>query len=223
LIPVTLRRVAPAQTLPRGESGPEAGDGSVAQTCSSVLPRREPTSVSAGFVFSKQNTGISFRACPRSQNAKPATARFGRRGFPYGFSRGIPSSAYTTKYPIPAAPTPRAMAVDTLRQECDERTGEYRENGAGKDRDPLQGVSTHMPLGSHHQGELQTSSLPSIPFTRWTRSLGRKGLAMKCAVSSTDACFQRCSAGYSAMNRPRFSGETPAGSRRDPGPTCPAL
>ena len=30
------------------------------------------------------------------------------------------------------------MAVDTLRQECDERTGEYRENGAGKDRDPLQ-------------------------------------------------------------------------------------
>jgi hypothetical protein len=29
------------------------------------------------------------------------------------------------------------MAVDTLRQECDERTGEYRENGAGKDRDPL--------------------------------------------------------------------------------------
>ena len=30
------------------------------------------------------------------------------------------------------------MAADTLRQECDERIGEYRENGAGKDRDPLQ-------------------------------------------------------------------------------------
>jgi hypothetical protein len=30
------------------------------------------------------------------------------------------------------------MAADILRQECDERTGEYRENGTGKDRDPLQ-------------------------------------------------------------------------------------
>src|SRR5207302_3507874 len=34
-----------------------------------------------------------------------ATARFLRRGFPYGFSRGISRSAYTTKYPIPAALT----------------------------------------------------------------------------------------------------------------------
>ena len=30
------------------------------------------------------------------------------------------------------------MAEDTVRQECDERTGEYRENEAGEDRDPLQ-------------------------------------------------------------------------------------
>ena len=37
------------------------------------------------------------------------------------------------------------MAADTLRQECDERIGEYRENGAGKDRDPLQNVK--LPLG----------------------------------------------------------------------------
>ena len=29
------------------------------------------------------------------------------------------------------------MAEDTVRQECDERTGEYRENEAGEDRDPL--------------------------------------------------------------------------------------
>jgi hypothetical protein len=35
----------------RGESGPEACDGSVVQTCSSVLPPPEPTSVSAGFVL----------------------------------------------------------------------------------------------------------------------------------------------------------------------------
>ena len=29
------------------------------------------------------------------------------------------------------------MAEDTVRQECDERTGEYRENEEGEDRDPL--------------------------------------------------------------------------------------
>ena len=137
LIPATLCRVAPAQTLPRGESGPEAGDGSAAQTCSSVLPRRTPTSVSAGFVFSKQNTGISFRACPRSQNAKPATARFLRRGFPYGFSRGIPC------LPIPGSILSRphrlpAPWVPTQSEECDDRTGEYRENEAGEDCGSLQ-------------------------------------------------------------------------------------
>ena len=66
LILATLRRVAPAQTLPRGESGPEAGDGSVAQTCSSVLPRRIRHRFRRGSCFQKQNTGISFRACPRS-------------------------------------------------------------------------------------------------------------------------------------------------------------
>jgi hypothetical protein len=32
------------------------------------------------------------------------------------------------------------MAEDTVRQECDERTGEYRENEAAKDRDPLHDV-----------------------------------------------------------------------------------
>jgi hypothetical protein len=32
-----------------------------------------------------------------------AAARFLRRGFPYGFSRGIPGSAYTERYPIPAS------------------------------------------------------------------------------------------------------------------------
>jgi hypothetical protein len=32
-----------------------------------------------------------------------AAARFLRRAFPYGFSRGIPGSAYTERYPIPAS------------------------------------------------------------------------------------------------------------------------
>src|ERR1039457_2627164 len=55
-----------------------------------------------------------------------------------GFSRGIPSAAYTPKYPIPASRAPCATVAYTVREECDERTGEYRENEAGKDRDPLQ-------------------------------------------------------------------------------------
>jgi hypothetical protein len=29
------------------------------------------------------------------------------------------------------------MAADTAKEECDKRTGDYRENEAGEDRDPL--------------------------------------------------------------------------------------
>ena len=36
------------------------------------------------------------------------------------------------------------MAADTVREECDERTGEYRENEAGEDRDPLHSVSSRF-------------------------------------------------------------------------------
>jgi hypothetical protein len=57
--------------------------------------------------------------------------------FLIGFSRGIPCSAYTPKYPIPAAPALCVMAADTAKEECDKRTGDYRENEAGEDRDPL--------------------------------------------------------------------------------------
>ena len=83
----TLRRVVPAQTLPRGESGPEAGDGSVAQTCSSVLPRRSLYRFRRGFVFSEKEYWDQLPSLSRSQNAKPATARFLRRGFLMVFSR----------------------------------------------------------------------------------------------------------------------------------------
>ena len=31
-----------------------------------------------------------------------------------------------------------ATAADTVREECDERAGDHRENEAGEDRDPLQ-------------------------------------------------------------------------------------
>src|SRR4029077_7174581 len=52
----------------------------------SPTPRRNPTSVSAGvLVFQKTEYWDQLSSLSRSQNAKPATARFLRRGFPYGF------------------------------------------------------------------------------------------------------------------------------------------
>src|SRR5207247_9751363 len=101
LILATLRRVAPAQTLPRGESGPEAGDGSAAQTCSSVLPRRNPHRFRRGFVFSKYWDQLPSLSSELKREDAPA--RLLRRGFPNGFSHGIPRFAYTAKYPIPAS------------------------------------------------------------------------------------------------------------------------
>src|ERR1035438_1577455 len=75
-------------------------------------------------------------------------------------SSRVPCSAYTPKYPSPAASAPYAMAADIIRQECDERTGEYRENGAGKDRDPLQVpgncASTRAWRSEEHTSELQS-------------------------------------------------------------------
>ncbi|HMC62179.1 MAG TPA: hypothetical protein VKJ01_23490, partial [Candidatus Solibacter sp.] len=41
-------------------------------------------------------------------------------------------------------PGPRAISADTVRQECDERTGKHRENEAGEDRDPLQEASARI-------------------------------------------------------------------------------
>jgi hypothetical protein len=88
-------------------------------------------------VFSKTEYWDQLPSLSSESNAKSATARFLRRGFPYGFSRGIPCSAYTTKYPIPAA---LALAL-TAREEYDEHAGDYRENEEGEDRDPLHDAS----------------------------------------------------------------------------------
>ena len=74
----------------------------------------------------------------------PGHGALWRRGFLMEWiSRGIPCPAYTAKYPIPATPVPYAMAAYTIREECDERTGEYREMEEGEDRDPL-----HRAIGS---------------------------------------------------------------------------
>jgi hypothetical protein len=89
-------------------------------------------------VFSKPEYWDQLPSLSSELNAKPATARFCAGAFLMGFSGGILCSAYTTKYPIPTATSSCGMAADTVREECDERTGEYRENEAGEDRGPLQ-------------------------------------------------------------------------------------
>src|SRR6266498_5915684 len=66
----TLRRVAPAQTLPRGERGPRLATDLQPRPVPQSNPRRFRHRFRRGSCFQKQNTGISFRACPRSQNAK---------------------------------------------------------------------------------------------------------------------------------------------------------
>jgi len=51
------------------------------------------------------------------------------------------------------------MAADTVREECDERTGEYRENEAGEDRDPLQDLVSQ---GKLEQAEAMFAELEKV-------------------------------------------------------------
>src|ERR1700722_18159877 len=92
---------AGANPAPR-EAGPEAGDGSAAQTCSSVHPAETEAGFGGGCVSKNRILG-SASELVLGVKREDATARFLRRGFPYGFSRGIPCSAYTGRYPIPAS------------------------------------------------------------------------------------------------------------------------
>ena len=98
----TLRRVAPAQTLPRGERGPRLATDLQPRPVPQSTPP-EPTSVSAGFAFSKTEYWDQLPSLSSELKREDATARFMRRGFPYGVSRGIRCSAYTGRYPIPAS------------------------------------------------------------------------------------------------------------------------
>ncbi len=97
-----MRRVAPAQTLPRGERGPRLATDLQPRPVPQSTPP-EPTSVSAGFAFSKTEYWDQLPSLSSELKREDATARFMRRGFPYGVSRGIRCSAYTGRYPIPAS------------------------------------------------------------------------------------------------------------------------
>src|SRR5580658_3090794 len=87
---------------PRGESGPEAGDGSAAQTCSSVHPAGANIGFGGVCVFQNRILGSASELVLGVKTRRRHGALFAP-GLPYGFSRGIPCSAYTGKYPIPAS------------------------------------------------------------------------------------------------------------------------
>src|SRR5206468_11768039 len=73
-----------------------------------------------GFVFSKTKYWDQLPSLSSESKREDATARFLRRGFPYGFSSGIPCSAYTRKYPIPGT----RRGPYTVGQQCVKNTVE---------------------------------------------------------------------------------------------------
>ena len=99
-------------------------------------PRRNRSRLRRGLCFKKQNTGISFRACPRSQTRRRHGALFAPGLSLWVFSRDTLFCLYR-KVSYPAFRALRATVSYTLREECEKRAGEHRENGAGEDRDPL--------------------------------------------------------------------------------------
>ncbi len=130
----TLRRVAPAQTLPRGESGLEAGDGSVAQTCSSVLPRRSLDRFRRGFVFSEKEYWDQLPSLSSESKREASHGAFFAPGLPYGFLAGYP--VLPTQQSILSRP--RAIAPHAVSLQSEKHSGDYRENEAGMDCEPLQ-------------------------------------------------------------------------------------
>src|SRR5580693_9476607 len=93
---------AGADPAPRG-AGPEAGDGSAAQTCSSAHPAEAGIGFGGVLCFQKAKYWDQLPSLSSESKREDATARFLCRGFPHGFSRGIPCSAYTGRYPIPSS------------------------------------------------------------------------------------------------------------------------
>ena len=88
-------------------------------------------------MFSKTEYWDQLPSLSSESKREDATARFLRRGFPYGFFSRDTLFCLYNEVSYPDRHRSRAMVAYTVREECDERTGEYRENGAGEDRDPL--------------------------------------------------------------------------------------
>src|ERR1700693_4450825 len=76
-------------------------------------PRRNRSRLRRGFVFQKTEYWDQLPSLSSESKREDATARFLRRGFPYGLSRGILCSAYTRRYPIPASQLPALRSPAT--------------------------------------------------------------------------------------------------------------
>jgi len=185
----TLRRVAPAQTLPRGESGLEAGDGSVAQTCSSVLPRRSLDRFRRGFVFSEKEYWDQLPSLSSESKREASHGAFFAPGLPYGFLAGSP--VLPTQQSILSRP--RAIAPHAVSLQSEKHSGDYRENEAGMDCEPLHrnancsqlfqliAPSDHMSTREKLIAEADYSSASALVRTRD----GRTGSAWRTAMGKS--------------------------------------
>jgi hypothetical protein len=84
-------------------AGPEAGDGSAAQTCSSVHPAETEAGFGGVLCFPKTEYWDQLPGLSSESNAKTPRHAFCAGAFRMGFPRGILCSAYTERYPIPAS------------------------------------------------------------------------------------------------------------------------
>ena len=132
----TLRRVAPAQTLPRG-----VGARGWRRICSPELflspPRRNRSRLRRGFVFSKNRIlGSASELVLGVKTRRRHGALFAPGLSLWVFSRDTHFCLYR-KVSYPAFRPPRVNVSYTVTKECEKRAGEYQENGTGEDRDPL--------------------------------------------------------------------------------------
>ena len=83
------------------------------------------------------------------------------------------------------------MAAYTVREECDERTGEYRENEAGKDRDPLH-VHPHL-LRHQMLTWLTAQGLPDAQIQLISGHSSKKSLEVyqHLSLAQVEAGYQR--------------------------------
>jgi hypothetical protein len=101
--------------------------------------------VSAGVRVSKTEYWDQLPSLSSESKREAATARFCAVASSLIFRRDTLFCLYNeVSYPDPTHS--RAMPAYTVRKECDERNGKYRENEAGEDRDPLQ----HPKIGILH-------------------------------------------------------------------------
>src|SRR5206468_4167707 len=156
LIVATLRRVALAQTLPRGERGP--------RLATDLQPRPVPQSYPAGSgigsggvrVFQNKILGSASELVLGVKTRRCHGAFFAPGLSLWIFQRDTLFCLYTeVSYPG-YAPWP----LHGRAAMCEKHSGEYRENKAGKYREPLQHATRPLPFSLLPRRERRTVFLP---------------------------------------------------------------